>query len=120
LLTAEERKDLIFKAINELVSDLLYWDRKEDPELPLGMIEEAVADFNPGVAMMAGHFEEQIRARIPLEGRVMEPGERIEDGEERTDGRGAAGSLQGHDPAADGESPPGDIEGAAGEEEGKG
>ena len=105
MITSEERKDLIFEAIGELVSDLLYWDRKDDPELPLGMIEAAIGESNPGPAVMAAYFEEQVRLRVPvLEGDGS--------GEEEADRRGTpeepeAGSsgegLPGHDSGGEAE-----------------
>jgi hypothetical protein len=79
MITQKEREDRIFTAINELVGDLVYYDRREDPDLPLGSIEAAVVELNPGPAIMAAHFEQQLRERIPLpkeetiiEGKVVE------------------------------------------------
>jgi hypothetical protein len=37
------RREVIFGTIEDLVTDFLYYDRKEDEELPVGAIEEAVA-----------------------------------------------------------------------------
>lgn len=66
LLTQKEREERIFAAIDRVVSNLLYWDRKEDPDLPLGVIEAAILESNPGPAIMAGYFEKQIRERVPF------------------------------------------------------
>jgi len=108
MITQQERAERIFAAIDLIVGDLMYHDRKDDPDLPLGIIEEAVAESNPGPAIMAAHFEAQVRQRIPLEGRVLEPGEKIE---EEADGRGASGDLEGHDPGTEGHGSPEDGEG---------
>lgn len=37
-----DRKELILDTVSDLVSDFLYYDRKEDEELPRGSIEEAL------------------------------------------------------------------------------
>lgn len=36
------RKSIIISTVEDAVSDLLYYDRKEDEELPRGEIEEAL------------------------------------------------------------------------------
>lgn len=36
------RRKMILGAISDLVSDFLYYDRKEDEDLPRGAIEDAV------------------------------------------------------------------------------
>jgi hypothetical protein len=35
-------KAMIFATVDDLVSDFLFYDRKEDEELPLGAIQEAL------------------------------------------------------------------------------
>ena len=37
-------KELILNTVKDLVGDFLYYDRKEDEDLPRGAIEEAVKD----------------------------------------------------------------------------
>jgi hypothetical protein len=37
------RKDQILGTVEDLVADLLFYDRKEDEDLPRGAIEEAIA-----------------------------------------------------------------------------
>jgi len=39
---ARSRRDIILATVGDLVSSLLYYDRKEDDELRVGEIEEAV------------------------------------------------------------------------------
>jgi len=40
--TIERKKDLIFGAIEGLATDFLYYDRKEDANLPVGEIDDLV------------------------------------------------------------------------------
>jgi hypothetical protein len=35
-------KEIIFNTIDDLISDFIYYDRKEDDELPRGKIEETI------------------------------------------------------------------------------
>ena len=37
-----ERRQIILDTVDDLVADLLYYDRKEDEELPRGEIEAAI------------------------------------------------------------------------------
>jgi len=39
-----DKVELIERTVSDLVADLLYYDRKEDSELTLGAIEQAIAD----------------------------------------------------------------------------
>ncbi len=71
-------REQIFNAIDDLVSDLLFYDRKEDENLPLGKIEE-LADTPMWLTIgeMAAQFEKRLRERIPggiIEGIVVEQG----------------------------------------------
>lgn len=43
-LTKEEKRELIINVVKDLVSCFMYYDRKEDVDLPRGSIEEAVED----------------------------------------------------------------------------
>lgn len=40
--SAKEREELILGIVEDLVADFLYYDRKEDEELPRGEIEAAL------------------------------------------------------------------------------
>ena len=44
MATKEEYKALILDSVSDLVSDFLYYDRKEDEELPVDKIEELIKD----------------------------------------------------------------------------
>ena len=37
-----EKEHLIFDCIDELVSDFLYYDRRNDEDLPLGSIQDSI------------------------------------------------------------------------------
>lgn len=39
----QSRRDVILATLSDLIADFLYYDRKEDEELPRGAIEEAIA-----------------------------------------------------------------------------
>jgi len=50
--------------IDDLVGKFLYYDRKEDEELPRGEIERMVRDGETTVDAIVKRFEEQIRRVI--------------------------------------------------------
>ena len=72
MITRDERRARIDKALETVVSDFLHHDRKDDPELPLGMIEEALRENDPGPNMLASRFVELVTLRIPLQEEVIE------------------------------------------------
>lgn len=41
-LTGDKRRERIFGVVADAVSDLLYYDRNGDEDLPIGSIEEAI------------------------------------------------------------------------------
>jgi len=41
---SKPRRDIIIDRVDDAVSDLLYYKRKEDKDLPRGSIENAIAD----------------------------------------------------------------------------
>jgi hypothetical protein len=57
----EERKECILNTIDDLISDLLYYARKEDRELPRGSIEEAIAYGEITVVEMVERFSVTLR-----------------------------------------------------------
>ena len=99
MITQEQRRDRIFTAIELVVGDLMYHDRKDDPDLPLGIIEAAMRELNPGPAIMAAHFEALLRMRVPLEGDSEV--EEAEEAEEEADPGGDRGDLPEPEPGAD-------------------
>lgn len=56
-----ERKELILTTVDDLVADFLYYDRKEDEELPRNSIEEAIANKEITVREIIQRFEQELR-----------------------------------------------------------
>lgn len=50
-------RDIIFSTVSDLVIDLIYYDRKEDDELPRGAIEQAVKSGEVSIDEMAELFK---------------------------------------------------------------
>lgn len=78
-MNAKETRELILGKVRELVEDLLVNDRKEDPVLPLGAIEESAADLVNGAAVweMTLEFERELLKRLPVP--VLKPAEEKEE-----------------------------------------
>jgi len=57
-------RDQVFNTIKDLVSDFLYYDRKEDDLLPVGRIEELVKTQQLSVDDIVNKFREQLEKRI--------------------------------------------------------
>jgi hypothetical protein len=47
-------------ALSDQVANLLYYDRKEDPDLPMGAIEAAVANGTLAVDDIVGWFRDSL------------------------------------------------------------
>jgi hypothetical protein len=58
------RRGLILATLSDLVSDFLYYDRKEDKSLPRGAIEEAIRADEISVPEIATTFRDLFRAGI--------------------------------------------------------
>ena len=54
--TNEDLKDNILGTVDDLVSDFLYYDRKEDEYLPRGAIQCAIEDGVVSVDEIVGRF----------------------------------------------------------------
>ncbi len=50
------RKELILASISDLVMDLMYYDRKEDEDLPKGEIEKSMEEGEISVDEMTDQF----------------------------------------------------------------
>lgn len=50
------RRELILDTVDDLVARFVYYDRKEDESLPVGAIEEALANDEILVSDMIDHF----------------------------------------------------------------
>ena len=55
------RRDRILKEVSFLVGKLMYYDRKEDEDLPRGQIEDAIANNEITIEEIVVEFENEIR-----------------------------------------------------------
>jgi hypothetical protein len=53
-------REKILDVLTDMVSDLLYYDRKEDSSLPVGSIEEAVKQGEITLDEMLAHVRQQM------------------------------------------------------------
>ena len=54
------KRDCILNTIDDLVSKFLYYDRKEDEDLPRGAIENAIEEKEISVDEMAAFFKAKL------------------------------------------------------------
>lgn len=57
--------DKLDSYISDTISDFLYYNRKEDEELPLGMIEDLVRNGDVTVDQIVKSFEKHLREGLP-------------------------------------------------------
>ena len=57
-------KDLILNTVDDLVGSFLYYDRKEDEELPRGAIDQAVADGEITVEEIVERFRAGLKRSL--------------------------------------------------------
>lgn len=57
-------RELIFESIEDLVSDLLYYDRKDDEFLPVGVIEKCVKNGQIQVYEMVDEFRKNLENKL--------------------------------------------------------
>lgn len=62
------RRKAIADEVDTMVAKFLYYDRKEDEELPVGSIEEALATGEITVADLVSWFLRGLNAGLPKEG----------------------------------------------------
>lgn len=55
-----DKKQLVFGTINDMVSSLLYYDRKEDEDLPVGEIEKLCESGEFTITDMVNEFRTQL------------------------------------------------------------
>lgn len=55
------RRETILGSVDDLVSDFLYYDRKEDEKLPRGSIDEAVRAGEVTMDEIVTRFQEQLK-----------------------------------------------------------
>lgn len=59
-MTEDEYRDLVYGTVCDLVADLLYYDRKEDEDLPRGKIEELVERGTVSERDIIGWFKDEL------------------------------------------------------------
>lgn len=59
------RRKLIFRAVDDLVSDFVYYSRKEDEDLPRGAIEEAIQAGEITRKEIARRFKKSLYGVLP-------------------------------------------------------
>jgi hypothetical protein len=55
------RREKIFNAVSDLVGRFVYYDRKEDEELPRGSVEAALANGEITVTEIVNAFDKELR-----------------------------------------------------------
>jgi hypothetical protein len=60
-MPGKTRKEIILDTLDDMVSCLLFYDRKEDQELPLGAIEAAIREGEITVEEMVAKFDDALR-----------------------------------------------------------
>lgn len=64
--TKEERREKVFNTISDGVSNFLYYDRKEDEELPRGAIEDMITKGEITLNEMVDKFANELRIGLGL------------------------------------------------------
>lgn len=59
-------RKVILDTVSDLVSDFLYYERKEDEFLPRGAIEQAIADKTITVDEIVETFKTQLKAGLGI------------------------------------------------------
>lgn len=57
-------KQIILDTISDIVTDFLFYDRKEDEELPVGKIEECIKAGEITVKEIVDYFESCLKEKI--------------------------------------------------------
>jgi hypothetical protein len=58
------RRERILATVSDAVAHLLYYDRKEDAELPVGAIDDAVRSGEITVDEIVGKFASELKENI--------------------------------------------------------
>ena len=61
---SEERAKLIHNTTKDLAVKFLYYNRKEDEELPVGAIDDAIKSGETSVAEIVSVFEKSLRENL--------------------------------------------------------
>jgi hypothetical protein len=62
--TEKTRRQIILDAVTDLVADFLYYDRKEDEDLPVGEIELAIEEGDITAVEIVEHFRAEFEDAI--------------------------------------------------------
>lgn len=60
----EDVKARIIGCVKDLVSAFLYYDRKEDEDLPIGAIEKAISDGDISVDEITAQFRKVLESNL--------------------------------------------------------
>lgn len=63
-LSIQEKREAIISAIDDLISDFLYYDRKEDSIIGVGDIEDAIRDGVISVKEIIEEFSERLEHNL--------------------------------------------------------
>ena len=63
-MTNEETKEIIFGSVEDLVSNFLYYNRKEDEDLPVGKIEEFIENKTISIDELVERFRQALLENI--------------------------------------------------------
>jgi len=66
-MTTEETLEHILGSVEDLVSNFLYYDRKEDEDLPVGKIEEMIKDKNISIDELVERFRQALMKNLGAE-----------------------------------------------------
>jgi len=58
------KKQIIIDTVTDMVTDLLYYHRKEDEDLPVGAIEQAVEDGTITIDEILQILEKELRQNL--------------------------------------------------------
>jgi hypothetical protein len=57
---SNRNRDIIFATVDDLVTDFLYYDRKEDEDLPVGSIQDAIHTSVISLDELVARFRENV------------------------------------------------------------
>lgn len=63
-MSREDRRDMLQNTVDDMVTKLLWDDRKEDEELPRGVIEEMVSKGEVTITEIIEWFAEPLRRHL--------------------------------------------------------
>lgn len=61
---SNDLRQVILDTVSDLAADFMYYDRKEDEELPRGAIEDAVTSGVVSVDEIVNHFRAELTRKL--------------------------------------------------------